>query len=247
MNKLKEMMSKLIDLIKRNMIPFIVGVALILILIIVLVLMNVVKKEINQFKTEDESFYQYFGTQRFEYDTKLTIDNSGSITELKIDDESIVLDSTPFFYKKEKKVLFPKLMSVVFPRSNGLQNKIPYYSSVDGNSLNYYIKNNNLNYMVDTAFLYDGNDLYFFLTDVEITFGDNIVKIPSFSYATLNYNKELYIFNYDTQLMDYYENVSDTVYARGSGFTVNMSIDAIIYGENSRLLVKNLDYLENLK
>ena len=57
---------------------------------------------------------------------------------------------------------------------------------------------------------------------------------------------ELYIFNYDMQTMDYYENVSDAT-ASNEDYTINLSIDSLIMGDTTRLLLKNLEFLDSLK
>ena len=61
-----------------------------------------------------------------------------------------------------------------------------------------------------------------------------------------NYNKELYVFNYDMQTMNYYENVSDAT-ASNEDYTINLSIDSLIMGDKTRLLLKNLEFLDSLK
>ena len=46
--------------------------------------------------------------------------------------------------------------------------------------------------------------------------------------------------------MNYYENVSDAT-ASNEDYTINLSIDSLIMGDKTRLLLKNLEFLDSLK
>ena len=53
-----------------------------------------------------------------------------------------------------------------------------------------------------------------------------------------------YDYKNDSALVE--ENIVGDVFVLGDGYQLNVSIDGIIYGENTRLLMKNLNYLDNL-
>ena len=244
---MKKFKKKLGLFFKKHFVKFLIGLAVILIGVGVVLLLRQVEKELETYTVEDASMYQYFGTQKFMYDTSLTISNEKEITELKVNDEVVELDSDPFYYQKEKKVIFPRDMSVVFPKSNGLQRKIPYFTVLDGTGIDNYLTNRGLNYLIENAFLYDGNDLYFFLDEVTIQLPDGrTIPLSPYSYLVLNYNVELMAYDYknDSALVE--ENIVGDVFVLGDGYQLNVSIDGIIYGENTRLLMKNLNYLDNL-
>lgn len=234
------------NFLQKHYKQLLVTIGLLIILFVIVFICGLMRKEMNELRIEDVEMYQYFGTQRFDYHTSLVLEHNNTVTELKVNDEVVALDSTPFYYATEKKVLFPANMSVVFPKSGGVQYKLKYFSYADGTGLDNYLKNESLNTLVSDVFIYDGNDLYFFLEKTNINFQGNTVTIPAFSYVIYNYNKELYIFNYDMQTMDYYENVSDAT-ASSEDYTINLSIDSLIMGDTTRLLLKNLEFLDSLK
>ncbi len=233
--------------IKYHIIPILASLGLILIFIAVLLMMRQVKKEIETYTIQDAKLYQYFKEQKREYNSTLTISNEKEITELKIEGKSVELDSTPFYYQEEKKVIFPHQMSVVFPNSNSLQRKVSYFTILDGTDITTYLKNANLNYMLQNAFLYDGNDLYFFPEGVTITVMGTPYSLTPFSYVIVNYNGECIFYDYEMNQAQVIENVTEDVIATGDNYQLNLSIDATIYGEKSRLLLKKLEYLDNLK
>lgn len=101
---------------------------------------------------------------------------------------------------------------------------------------------------MDTAFLYDGADLYFFINPVVIQFGSTEISLSPFSYVTYNFNKELYVYDFESDVMNYYSDVSDVVLAKADSYTVNLSIDSLERdNDKSRLLMKNFSYLPKLK
>ena len=98
-------MKKLRLFFKKHFVKILIGLAVLLIGIGVIFMLRQVEKELETYTVEDASMYQYFGTQKFMYDTSLTISNEKEITELKVNDEVVELDSDPFYYQKEKKVI----------------------------------------------------------------------------------------------------------------------------------------------
>ena len=100
---------------------------------------------------------------------------------------------------------------------------------------------------IANAFVYDGVNTYFFIDDVEIEFGKEKIKLPSFSYVRCDYKDYLYIYNYETKEMNYYEKVDNIVYAKTNNYTINLSTDNLSVGDNSIILVKNIEKLNNLK
>lgn len=235
-----------VNFLQKHYKQFLLTIGLLIILFVIVFISGLMRKKITEIKIENVNMYQYFGTQRFDYNTSFILDHNNAITELKINGETVTLDSTPFYYANEKKVLFPTNMSVVFPKSGGIQYKLKYFSYADGTGLDNYLKNGSLNTLVSDVFLYDGNDLYFFLEEMRVDFQGTSVTIPAFSYIIYNYNKELYIFNYDMQIMNYYENISEVTVTSGD-YTINLEIDSLIMGNTTRLLLKNLEFLDNLK
>ena len=112
--------------------------------------------------------------------------------------------------KNKKKVIFPKNMNVVFPKSSFKQYKVNYYTVLTKDNDDYKLTNKNLNYRISNSFLYDGNDLYFFITEGTVTFSNQSIKIPPMSYVSYTYgNGELYIYNYDEDKVYYYPAMID--------------------------------------
>lgn len=232
---------------KKLLIPLLVTSGIVLIFIAILLMIQKVEEQLTTYNSKDLSLYQYFKDRRMDYNTTIVISNKDNETSLKIDGETVELDSTPFYYQKERKVLFPKVMSVIFPMSNVLQKKIPYFQKLDGTGTSTYIRGIHTNYLLQNAFLYDGNDLYFFPEGVKVTIMGQEYSMSNFSYIIVGFDNEVIMYDYELDHATLLENVEGDVIATYNDCKINLSIDSVIYNGKSRLLLKNLDYLDNLK
>lgn len=229
------------------------GLALVLTILIMLVLVVIsvlfVKKDLNEYKIKNENIYMYFGEEKFEFNTDVVLDKDNNITSLKANNKKIDLYSEPVYIKNKKKVIFPKSMNVVFPKSSFKQYKINYYTVLTKDNEDYKLTNKNLNYRISTSFLYDGNDLYFFITKGTVSFSNQSINISPMSYVNYSYgNGELYIYNYDEDKVYYYPRMIDgDVIFKNDAFELNISSDSVKNGTKNKLLRKNINDLDRLK
>lgn len=203
---------------------------------------------LNMTKLEDYEFYQYFGGQKVEYSGELEIqkENNG-ITNLKMKDKVITLDSTPIYYKDvENKLLLPQDMAIVFPLDLGNMQKVNRFSTI---TYEYeipcltYEKNKQ---SIPKTFLYDGNDTYIFLQQTSITIGDQIFELSPLSYAIVSYRQSVEIYQKSEDKYTILENINiGNVTAKTEDYEINLSTDALLTGEKEQLLIKKIDVLPN--
>ncbi len=244
-------MKNMIIKIKEN--KKTLGLALMLTVLIMLLLVVIslflAKKNLNEYKIKNENIYMYFGEKKFEFNSDVILDKNNNITSLKTDDKKLNLYSEPVYIKNKKKIIFPKSMNVVFPKSSFKQYKINYYTVLTKDDEDYKLTNKNLDYRISNSFLYDGNDLYFFITKGTVTFSNQSIDISPMSYVNYSYgNGELYIYNYDEDKVYYYPAMIDgDVIFKNDDFELNISSDSVKSGTKNKLLRKNIDDLGRLK
>ncbi len=244
-------MKNMIIKIKEN--KKTLGLALMLTVLIMLLLVVIslflAKKNLNEYKIRNENIYIYFGEEKFEFNSDVILDKNNNITSLKTDDKKLNLYSEPVYIKNKKKIIFPKSMNVVFPKSSFKQYKINYYTVLTKDNEDYKLTNKNLDYRISNSFLYDGNDLYFFITKGTVTFSNQSIDISPMSYVNYSYgNGELYIYNYDEDKVYYYPAMIDgDVIFKNDDFELNISSDSVKSGTKNKLLRKNIDDLGRLK
>ena len=220
--------------------------ALILIIVIVVIIIG----NLNSTTTENHDFYQWYSGQKVEYKGQLTFTRKEGLTELKASDRKVTLDSTPVYYADENdKVIFPEDMAIVYPNNNGMMYRINHFADIIEENGSIYLETNlatkTNKTKLEKAFLYDGQDLYFFLERTTITVNGTNYEVSPLSYAIVRYKQNVEIYNYEKdeyQVIDTTETqeakvVTDT-------YTINMSVDSLQTAEKDQLLIRGLSYLQ---
>ena len=174
-------------------------VAILLALVIYKILdILVIKTE--RYDLSGQTYYQYFNGIEQEYSGKMDVVQKDDETQLILEDGQVVyLDSTPMYYKDILgKSLLPKEMELVVPDSGTY--KLNKFTNVieENNKIKLKKLNSSKTKDIDNGFLFDGNDLYFFLDDTTITVGNKDYELPALSYAIVNYKTNVELYNYDT-------------------------------------------------
>ena len=180
----------------------------------------------------------------------ITFTRKEGLTELKATDRKVTLDSTPVYYADENdKVIFPEDMAIVYPNNNGMMYRINHFADIIEENGSIYLETNlatkTNKTKLEKAFLYDGQDLYFFLERTTITVNGTNYEVSPLSYAIVRYKQNVEIYNYEKdeyQVIDTTETqeakvVTDT-------YTINMSVDSLQTAEKDQLLIRGLSYLQ---
>ena len=207
---------------KENIIKILLVIILLFIILIVAFWLKTLNTEI----IENHSFYQYFFGKKVEYDGNFKLTRKNDITELEIKDKQIQLDSTPIYYKDiENQVIFTNMK---------LENETVY------------LKNKEQEKSLQNSFLFDGNDLYFFLENTKIEVNGSLYELSPLSYAIVRYGEGIEIYNKQQDSYSIIETQED-IYAKTADYTINMSIDSINYKDKDQLLIKKIEYLQNIE
>ena len=108
----------------------------------------------------EELVYQYFGGMKTEYTGIITYNLKDVIVDVSAKDKKIDYDSTPIYYSKNKKVIFPDEMNVVFPLRDGSQFKIYKYSIYEKDENSNFIKSGEVRDEYSHFILFDGKSLF---------------------------------------------------------------------------------------
>lgn len=230
----------------------ILSIIVILIIIVVGIILFKRYQDLNKITIKDYELYQYFAGQKFNYTGELSLKRNGEITKLKYKDIEIDVDSTPIYFKNiDNEMLLPTNMGFYILRVVNKNYKLPYFSRIyvdkSENETSSYLKFNDEKIYLEKSFLFDGENLYVFLTDTVITVDDKKIELSALSYITVNYQDEV----------TYYDKVNDKfviipshkndVVAQIDGYKVNLSTDSIMYENNNKLLSRDVDKLATYK
>lgn len=233
------------NIIKKN-IKFI----FILILIIVVVIgYGIFSKKKETMIIKKHSLYQYYDTVKSTYNGTIRIDKkSNKITKLTFEKYNVNLDSNPLYYSDMKKAIFPANMIVGYP-DLGTQYKINYFTQVYIDDGETYLEYANKKLKVVNTIIYDGNDLYFLTERCNVNFGKKNISVSPLSFVVVDtYNNKVNIYDYNNDKVNIYDNKNkDEVIISNSDIRVNATNDLMYYQKASKLFIKDISVLNNLK
>ena len=226
-----------------------IPICLIIILILAFAIYNIHRLYVNHTTDEKASFYQYFAGRKVEYEGTLKINRKNNIVDLDTGKQKIELTSVPVYYQEDKiKVLFPKNMTIFRPLSGYKQDKIVNFSTVtwDEKKKTYSLKSNEYDAEISNSFLYDGVDLYFFLTETNIKIGNDEITLSPMSYIRVNVGNSLEYYDHESDTYKMMEITTEQVIATNKDFEVNLSSDKVTNYDDIILLM-GPSYLNEIK
>lgn len=241
----KENKNKSEKLVKIALIAAVVVFAFVIYKIFdILVLSN------EKYDLSGETYYQYFYGIMEEYSGKMDVVQRNDDIQLVLENGKVIyLDSTPIYYKNVLgKMLFAKPMELVIPDVGNY--KLSKFTNIyeENNTMQIKKFNSSKSKTINNGFIFDGNDLYFFLDDTVITIGDTEYELPLLSYVIVNYRTNVEIYNYDkneyTIIQD--ENVlkNDIIAVnKAKNYSVNLSLDSMKTDKSNQLLITSIDNL----
>ena len=217
-----------------------IPISLIIILILVFAIYSIHKLYVNHTTDQNASFYQYFAGMKVEYDAVLKLNRQDNIVDMDIVNKKIDLTTVPIYFKdNEVKVLFPKSMTVVRPLKNYKQEKTVNFSTItwDKENNKYLLKSNEYDKELEYSFLYDGVDLYFFLTETNIKIGNDEITLSPMSYIRVNVGNSLEYYDRESDTYKMMEITTEQVIATNKDFEVNLSGDKVTNYDDIILLM----------
>lgn len=144
---------------------------------------------------------------------------------------SFIASGGPIYDRGSERVIFTEYNSIVRPRLQ-ITNRVSPMCILEEDGGTYYIRNGEQQINVDNFFFFDGNDTYYFPGQTVLTFGEQQIVIDSFTRVEVVFNQKIEIFEYETQELSLYENVTGFCTAKLFGSEqLNLSTD-ILYRES---------------
>jgi len=233
----------------RNIKSFLI--ILILILVVTLLIVTIKKKydDMATIKYEDYELYQYFSGAKVNYTGIVSLERTNNISSIKSKDINVDLGDIPIYFQNiDNEVLVPEKMELIFPNIKNKSYKVNYFTKFISDTVDnietVLISNNKDQKYLGKSFLYNGEDLYFFPYSVTVTINNNDYNLSPLSYIIVVYKGSVEVYD---KLNDKYiiiDNVLNDVIARFDNYKINLSTDMIMYKNENRLLIKNIDLLE---
>lgn len=229
----------------KNKYNIIIPVFLLIVLLIALLLYTKEYKNNRYANVNDVEVYQYFSGIKVEYIAKISRNKKNVILDFENTESVVSLDSTPIYVKDKDSVIFPKEMCIMFPFDT-IQYQVNALAEVYKNNNLYYLNIRNFDKNLDHAFYYDGNNLYFFIDEVELIVGDKSVKLSPMSYVNASYLNFVEYYDKDSDTFEIIEVNNEDIIVRNDYMTIDVGSDKVIYNNSFYLLGKDFSFFKKI-
>jgi len=229
----------------KNKYNVLIPIFLLVVLLIAVLLYSKEYKNNRYADVSEVSVYQYFSGVKMEYIAKIGRNRKNVILEYQNKDFAVSLDSTPVYVKDKDNVIFPKEMSIVFPLKTR-EYQVNALSEIYKENDLYYLNIRNLNKNFDHLFLYDGDNLYFFVDNVTLTIGKKKIELSPMSYVNASYLNFVEYYDYDSDTYKTVNITNEEVIVKNDYMTINVVGDEVIYKDSFTLLTKDFSSLSKI-
>lgn len=238
---MKNRLDNVIKIIKDNSKIIVPSIVAILLLIVIFITLYFYKYN-SYHKDEELEFYNYITNTKNEFTGVLSRNRKGEIISLSIDKDTVI-KSYPIYNRDKKLVIFPSKMNIVYATNELVQYSSNPYSYLYYDVNDYKFLDKGFNDEIKHSFLYDGNNIYFFLDKVNININGEDIELSPLSFVIANNGNNINYYDYDKDeftSIDY--NLSDIVVSNDY-YNINVMEDKLNYYGNNVLLINDLDYL----
>lgn len=205
---------------------------------------------LNSITYEDYEIYQYFSGARVAYSGKATIKRNNEITSIESKEKKIDTGFIPIYFQKvDNECLLPETMELVFPSIKNKSYKVNYFTKImydyTGDIETSFLVYKDKRILLDNSFLYDGDNLYFFPYSTSILIDGKNYNLSPLSYIIVNYKDMIEMYDKQSDKYTIIDSHNNDVIATMDNYKINLSTDMIMYNNENRLLIKNIDKLSN--
>ena len=229
----------------KNKYNILIPIFLLIVLLIAVFLYSREYKNNRYAEVKEVDVYQYFSGVKMEYVAKISRNRKNVVLEYENKDFAVSLDSTPVYIKDKDNVIFPKEMSIVFPLKNR-EYQVNALSELYKENDLYYLNIRNLNKTYDNVFLFDCNNLYFFIDAVTLTIGKKKIELSPMSYVSASYRNFVEYYDYDSDTFKTINIKNEEVVVSNDYMKINVAYDEVVYKDSFMLLTKDFGYLTKI-
>lgn len=197
----------------------------------------------NYREEEIKEVYQYFYDTKYEYDLTISKNRKKEIVDIKSNNIDINFDSTPIYYKDKDIVILPQNMSIVMPTLSCAEYLSKQYSYITYENNIYTLTTKKYNNKLNHYFLYDGNDLYFFIEPVTLTINNEKIELSPFSYIIAIYNNYISYYDKKTDTFKTITITSDNPTVENNYYSINITTDNLNYQGTNVILTSDIEKL----
>jgi len=252
LNKVKSSIKKFIEKCKNFKLkdlknnPTLITVIILVLILVCAIDLLIQMKNADRKTEETHEFFSYFFDYRTNFEGKIVLNRDDLI--LSLDSKSVSITSNPVYFSKNiAQMILPANMEIVFPYRNNPMYKLGAFSKIYLQDNKLYVNSEAGKGELSNCFLYDGDDLYVFVEETQVSIGDTSYKLGPMSFIEVTKN---YIRIYDKENDEYemLEEFEGKVIATVGKYYINLMEDNFTFNiaedvSNYFLLIRNVDML----
>ena len=236
---------------KNTKVIIIISILALICVIIACFVINHYYKSTKTISFDDYEVYQYFSGIKYNYTGKATLED-GILTGMNDKGKKVEINDTPIYYQSvDNECIIPVTMGLFFLNEKGRNYRINYFSKLEIEVSNSdemaFIDYNNKKLYIRDSFLYDGKDMYIFPYSVTVTVENRTYELSPMSYVIVNYKDSVEMYDKKTDKFYLIDEINDDVMVSTSDKKINLSTDMIVYEDDERLLIKNVNKLNQFE
>ena len=201
-------------------------------------------KGYNKITYEDRDLYYYFAAQRINFSAKVKLDADKNIVSISA--EGIVFDNTPLYYQNEDKVILPANMEVINPYRSNPMSKLGKNAVLELRYGAVYSDSEVGSGRLTNCFLYDGEDIYFFVDKITLLVNDDSYDLAPMSFVEVN-RGYIQIYNNRTEEYKFIEYDNQKVKAYTHDYEITLTDDTVKTDYSYYILMHRVDQLDDHK
>lgn len=244
MEKIKKLLNKLKKSFKENYVTYTVVITVSLIIIATIIIASVIYKNLHQVtkRNEQAQLYTYFITEKTEYDAKIYYEDD-SIVNILADED--VYDSSIIYVKDKEQYIVPKQMSIVLYTQNNMQYKLDKYARIVKAELLKEVYSDGVVKNFDNFYIFDGEGLYFFLDEVELTIDGQKTILKPGSYVKYTGENVIY-YEHESSYIKKVDNAKDISVKMGN-YVINVVQNITIKNGKPSVLLSQIKKLKSIR
>ena len=236
---------------KRTKLIIIICIIAMVCAVIAFFIINHYYKTTKTISFDDYEVYQYFSGIKYNYTGRVTLGND-ILTSIDDKGKKVSINETPIYYQSvDNECIIPITMGLFFVNEKGRNYRINYFSKLQLEISNddemAFIDYNKKKMYINDAFLYDGKDMYVFPYSATLVVEDKTYELSPLSYVIVNYKDSVEIYDKENDKYYFVDEIESDVIATMKGNKINLSTDMIVYGDEGRLLIKNINKLNQFE
>lgn len=163
--------------------------------------------------------------------------------EVKVQKTNEVLLPFPIYYEEKIASVYINAMAVINP-IDVTNKKINYFSMIYQKDNKLYVKEKEKEKQIKDSFLFDGEDIYVFLEDTNVTFNKKTITLSPLSYVKVIKNSIIQYYDYKKKEFKQ-EKIKDDVTATLNDAKLFLHTDVLVTKDVQVLLYGKVDDLPN--